>query len=171
MPIDGFYGVSKISYYGMLVTLMVSMISFSMLEGPVKNLFESQKIITNNDSRYDALDNSEVLQYCPRKSQVLVWGWSSDLFAYFDWTPVPGVVNEVARIKYSSLSESSIASIAKAISSNKTDCIFDATGPQYFGGFSPSQGFDLLPKDVFQVLEQNYSKNLLLDGTLVRSRN
>jgi hypothetical protein len=92
------------------------------------------------------------------------------LFIYFDWTPPPYVVNDVARIKVSQLSNYSISRIASAISSENTDCIVIATGPQYSGGFSDLEGFDLLPRETIQILDLEYSKNILANGTLVWSR-
>jgi hypothetical protein len=76
----------------------------------------------------------------------------------------------VNRIKISYISDDAISRIATAISDKNTDCIFVATGPQYFGGFSTLEGFELLPRDTIQILDLNYSKNTLADGTLVWSR-
>ena len=167
--VDEPISILKMSYYGISVFFIVAMVSASSLAWSIKNIIDSPKIITNNDTRYKALGNSEVLQYCPIKSQVLVWGWSSELFAYFDWIPPSDVVNEVARIKFSNLSEGSRARIARAVSTKKAECVYEAIGAQYFGGFDVYDSIESLAPIVFKDLNQNYRAHILEDGTKVWS--
>jgi hypothetical protein len=160
----------KKSHFVISVAIILAINSSSSLAGPINDLIDSPKTISKDDSRLSALESSEVLQYCPKGSQVLVWGWSAELFAYYDWLPAPDVVNDVARMKIGNLSESTKIRIAKAISSKKTKCIFEAIGAQYFGGFDSSQGVvPLFPNAVEGVL-QTYRSHELIDGTRVWSR-
>jgi len=159
-------------YSGISIVLIVLISSLNSVTPAIKSFLDSSIIIENNNLRLDEVRASQALHlpFCPANSQVLIWGWSSELFIYFDWTPPPYVVNDVARIKVSQLSNYSISRIASAISSENTDCIFIATGPQYFGGLSSLEGFDLLPRETIQILDLEYSKNILANGTLVWSR-
>jgi hypothetical protein len=169
-PNDGSIRKMNMGYYAVAVALIVAMVGASSLAWSVKNVFDSQKIITNNDALYKALGNSEVLQHCPRNSRVLVWGWSSELFAYFDWVPVPDVVNDVARIKFSNLSEGSRSRIAKAVSTKKAECVYEAIGTKYFGGFNLDDSIETIAPNIFKDLNQNYRGHILADGTKVWSR-
>jgi hypothetical protein len=152
-------------------SLLIVLISlFSFVTPTVKNVINSSQIIADNEARFRELNNATVLKYCPRGSQVLVWGWSAELFAYFDWVPTPNIVNDVGRIKFSQLSPAALARIESAISNTKTDCIYEAIGVNYFGGFGLTEGIDLLPKETLVTLKRDYLRNQLDDGTSVWSR-
>jgi hypothetical protein len=169
-PIDEPVKIAKFGYYGITAFLIVSIVSANSLARPFKDLINTPKLINNYDSRYKTLGDSEVLQYCPSKSQVLVWGWSSELFAYFDWVPAPDVVNEVARITFSNWSDGSVARISKAVFSEKTECIYEAIGPQYFGDLNESESIESLAPNVFKNIGENYQLHVLIDGTKVWKR-
>lgn len=162
--------IAKSGYYGITVFLIVAIVSANSLARPFRDLINTPKLINNYDSRYKTLGDSEVLQYCPSKSQVLVWGWSSELFAYFDWVPAPDVVNEVARITFSNWSDGSAARISKAVFSEETVCIYEAIGPQYFGGLNESESIESLAPNIFKNMSENYQLHFLIDGTKVWSR-
>jgi hypothetical protein len=153
------------------ISLLIASISLSSFVAPtIKNVINSSRIIADNEARFRELKNATVLKYCPRGSQVLVWGWSSELFAYFDWVPTPNIVNDVGRIKFSRLSPAALTRIESAISNTKTDCIYEAIGENYFGSFSLTEGIDLLPKESLVTLKRDYLRNQLEDGTSVWSR-
>jgi hypothetical protein len=154
-----------------VATLLILLLaSISTAVPKFKDLPNTTGAIQNNQTRFNELKSAEVLTYCPKGSRVLVWGWSSELFAYFNWLPVPNVVNDVARIKISQLSEESIVRINAGINDSKTDCIYEAIGGQYFGGFVPSDGVESNSADLLDVLNREYLKVILQDGTSVWKR-
>ena len=150
--------------------LLVLIISLSAVAPIIKGLLNTSTTIKYNEARFKELSSSQVLNFCPANSQVLVWGWSSELFSYFDWTPTPYVVNDVARIKVTGLNKVQIERIVAAALNKETDCIFEAVGPQYFGSLSASQGLETLPETALKGLRVNYKQNVLPDKTLVWSR-
>jgi hypothetical protein len=160
----------KTKYYVFTLSLIVFVSTFGSVSSTLSSLLKASDTIEANNARFKELDKSEVLNYCPVNSEVLVWGWSSELFAYYDWTPVPYIVNDVSRIKFSFLSENFTRNVQSAISSGSTDCVFEAIGKQYFGSFTSSEGLESLSKEALQALTQNYSKFTLMDGTVVWSR-
>jgi hypothetical protein len=167
---NDFQSALKKSHFVISVAIILAINSSSSLAGPIKDLMDSPMTISKDDSRHSALESSEVLQYCPKGSQVLVWGWSAELFAHYDWLPAPDVVNDVARMKIGILSENTKIRITKAISSQETKCIFEAIGSQYFGGFDLSQGVVSLFPNALEGVLQTYRSHELVDGTKVWSR-
>jgi hypothetical protein len=162
--------VNKRASTGVLIFILMFGSLSSVIPG-FKSIFNSSESIYANETRYSELNNAEILAFCPKQSQVLVWGWGSELFAYFDWVPVPNVVNDVARIKFSQVSDDQIMRVSESIKNNETDCIYEAFGPNFFGGFSPDQGVSSLPGEDLNFLNQNYRQTVLKDGTSVWSRN
>jgi hypothetical protein len=162
--------LSKKNYYIFTLSLLIFISTFGSVSSTLSNLNKTTETIKADNERFKLLDKSEVLKYCPVKSEVLIWGWSSELFAYYNWTPVPYIVNDVSRIKFSYLGENFSRNVNSAISSESTDCIFEAIGPQYFGSFTSSEGLDSLSKESLEALTTNYSKYMLTDGTVVWSR-
>jgi hypothetical protein len=157
-------------FFYLATPIMVILLCFSSIAPVVKSYFNVPDTIRGNQIRFEDLRNSEILNYCPSKSQVLVWGWSSELFAYFDWTPPSNVVNDVARAKFSRMNASSISRISEAISDKTTDCVYEAIGANFFGGFTMEEGVISLPKNTYGLLSREYIQSTLKDGTTVWSR-
>jgi len=154
-----------------VLVLIAYLASLSSVTPDFKGTFFSSGPILANETRYRYLSNAEILTFCPKRSQVLIWGWSSELFAYYDWVPVPNVVNDVARIKFSQPSRYQTLSLTAGIKNEETDCVYEAFGANFFGGFSPDQGVSSLPSDDLDFLRKNYTQTMLKDGTSVWSRN
>jgi hypothetical protein len=157
---------------GIMALLLTSILASITTGVPkFKEISNTALVVQNNQTRFDELSKAEILSYCPNGSRVLVWGWSSELFSYFNWTPVSNVVNDVARTKFSQLSEESISRISTEIANKQTDCIYEAIGAQFFGGFGPSEGVEPNSERFLGALNQDYLKVILQDGTSVWTRN
>jgi hypothetical protein len=102
---------------------------------------------------------SEVESLCPEGSHVLIWGWASELYSYYGWTPIPRVVNDSMRVIGSNPnSEWVTTNILEVIRDKKASCIIDASGKGFFGGKSRNQ----LSKN------KNISKDLNANYRLVK---
>lgn len=158
----------KVKYGVLVLILMISL--FSTFSSSTNSVLTKSRQLSADQANFKLLKNSEVLTYCPEKSQVLVWGWAAEMFAYFDWVPTPNVVNEIARIRFSQISPDSTIRIRNAISNLETDCVYEAVGPSFFGGFSKLEGIESLPVETLEILTQGYELQVLGDGTSVWSR-
>jgi hypothetical protein len=147
--------------YVICISLVLLIGSFSTLAPSVAKVFNTSAFVENEKDRYAKLGNAEVLKYCPSGSKVLVWGWSSELFAYFDWYPPSDVVNDVVRLKHTTPSKGTMERIQRAIMDQDTDCIFEATGQNYFGSFASEEGLQSFTDVPFEALSLRYFQQLL----------
>ena len=157
-------------FFNVATILIVMSMCLNIFVPAVKSYLNAPSVIESNQIRFEELSRSEILAYCPPKSQVLVWGWSSELFAYFDWNPPPNIVNDAARIRISQLSNNTISRLKSAVANRDTDCIYEAIGANFFGGMTLDEGVKSLPKDSLELLSLEYQQTTLGDGTSVWSR-
>jgi len=98
------------------------------------------------------------LELCPRKSQVFIWGWAAEYYTLFDWNPPDDLVNDSMRIFFGFNEEVVAKRIFAAVSSDKTSCIFEAIGPNYFFNISPLDSLQNRVPSVSDFLISHYRK-------------
>jgi uncharacterized membrane protein len=98
------------------------------------------------------------LELCPKNSQVFIWGWAAEYFTLLDWNPPDDLVNDSMRIFFGFNEEVVAKRIYAAVSSNKTSCIFEAIGPNYFFNISPLDNLQKRVPSVNDFLISNYRK-------------
>jgi hypothetical protein len=77
---------------------------------------------------------------CPRKSQVLVWGWASELFSYYDWLPAsryPNTAHLMSNNPFGLDTTKFRSRFIKDLKESEIDCVINAIGPGFFAAFPP----------------------------------
>jgi len=98
---------------------------------------------------------------CPAGSNVLVWGWSSELYAYYDWMPASRYVNSVWQILPTMNMASYQETMADELLNNPPHCIVDTADQAFFGNLSPNDSLDRNLPQVTQLLTNCYTRGML----------
>lgn len=117
---------------------------------------------------------------CTPKSKVIVWGWSSELYSYYDWIPASRYVNTVVLMYPNEINTKPVKyrkNFRREIYSDEPDCIVDATGPSFFPGYGPEKQMSAQMPALWKKLRSRYQQyQFLYDGVnpfevLVRKEN
>jgi len=84
--------------------------------------------------------------FCPSGSTVFVWGWSSELYSFYDWKPASRYVAPAGLISGNNLNLDVLplrARLNKEMDAEHPDCVVDAIGPSFFPGFGPESSLRL----------------------------
>ena len=76
-----------------------------------------------------------LFQFCPRGSQVFVWGWAAELYSYYDWMPATSFVESSMAMNSNFESIAAKDIIRDDLVYEQPRCIVEALGPQFFGNF------------------------------------
>lgn len=111
-----------------LVALVV--ISLSILP----RIWDNGSIWRDGNIRFSSQDvSSEPLTaICPPNSRVVVWGWASELYAWFSWIPASRFVNSWQLAPLINIDRHKQALEAE-LAANPPDCIVEANGDGFFG--------------------------------------
>jgi hypothetical protein len=105
---------------------------------------------------------------CPSNSVVFVWGWSSELYSYYDWIPASRYVNSLALMQPNPLSSnpSRFRRVFRAeFLRTKPTCVVDATGPSFFPGYSSTFSLaEQMPSFVKSVKKTYQERIVYWDG-------
>ena len=94
---------------------------------------------------------------CPPGSRVLVWGWASELYAYYDWIPASRYANATWLI-YANSKQAEYASIMEGeLRRDPPGCIVEALGPPFFAGIDPASTLTTFVPGVSSLLESCYT--------------
>jgi hypothetical protein len=88
------------------------------------------------------LPGNKLIELCEAKSNVMVWGWASELYAYNDWQPPTFFVNNAVHLIVGEDGPDSwnYKVTVNAITDPKTVCVVEAIGPSFFGSIDPELG-------------------------------
>lgn len=96
---------------------------------------------------------------CPAGSRVLAWGWTSELYVYYDWVPASRYVNGTWVI-YPSLHQAEYASTLRGeLQRNPPDCIVEALGPAFFANIDPTNTLSTVVPGISPLLASCYKKS------------
>ena len=125
-------------------------------------------------------EGSPLSKTCAPGSKVVVWGWSSELYSYYDWTPASRYVNTVVLIYPNEINTKPVRyreNFTREIHKNQPDCIVDATGPSFFPGYGPEKQMSVQMPELWNELRKTYrQEQFFYDGVnpfevLVREEN
>jgi hypothetical protein len=108
----------------------------------------------------------QLRRLCPEKTSVLVWGWSAELYSYYDWKPAGPLVETSSAMNGPYKSPNAIKAIEETISRVKPTCIIEALTSQFFGNFN-AESDDLINRipAAVKTLQSNYVKlNIVSTG-------
>jgi len=104
-----------------------------------------------------ATDGAQFARLCPRGSQVLVWGWSAELYSYFDWEPASRYVDNTWQLLQSPQRPYYKATLVDELRKNPPKCILEPFGTQFFAGLSFPPITTIVPS-TSQLLRACYHK-------------
>jgi hypothetical protein len=109
-------------------------------------------LVQNNESLFKVLStdsaisergwtssNKPLSEICRRKSSVLIWGWSPDLFSYYNWQPASRYVTTTLMMDTQMFAHDTTTfrlRLEKDLLTSKINCVVVAVGPSFFGGFT-----------------------------------
>lgn len=90
----------------------------------------------------EEMPGTKLNELCEAKSNVMVWGWASELYAYNDWQPPTFFVNNAVHLIGGEDGPDSwnYNVTVNAITDPKTVCVVEAIGPSFFGSIDPELG-------------------------------
>jgi hypothetical protein len=104
-------------------------------------------------------DATSLTAACPTGSRVLVWGWASELYASYDWTPASRYVNATWQI-FPSRRQAEWSSILRGeLRRDPPACIVEALGPDFFYDIDPSSTIGSVVPGVSSLLESCYAES------------
>jgi hypothetical protein len=113
-------------------------------------------------------DGVPLSEVCVAKAKVVVWGWSSELYSYYNWMPGSRYVNTVVLMYPNEINTKPVKyrnNFTREILNNKPDCIVDATGPSFFPGYGPEKKMSTQMPGLWKDLQRTYtSHQFFYDG-------
>jgi hypothetical protein len=125
-------------------------------------------------------EGSPLSKTCTPGSKVVVWGWSSELYSYYDWMPASRYVNTVILMFPNEINTNPVKyreNFTREIYNDEPDCIIDATGPSFFPGYGPEKQMSAQMPELWNKLQKTYRQyQFFYDGVnpfqvLVREEN
>lgn len=101
--------------------------------------------------------DDNLARMCPAGSNVLVWGWSSELYAYYDWMPASRYVNSVWQILPSLNLSTYQQTMAEELRADPPKCIVDTAESTFFGNLSTNESLSQRLPQVSPLLSSCYS--------------
>ena len=101
-------------------------------------------------------DASPLAEQCPPGKRVLVWGWASELYAYYDWDPASRYVNSTWMLYPSANRATYDATLLQELDSDPPDCIVEALGGAFFAGIDPSGTLEAVVPGASELLDECY---------------
>jgi hypothetical protein len=95
---------------------------------------------------------------CPPGSYVFVWGWSPEVYAFYDWRPASRFVAPAGMIDSNNLNLE-VGPLRKKLTREllvePPDCVVDAIGPSFFPGYGPEASMKEQMPELWRSLAQN----------------
>ncbi len=160
--------------YGAVALLVVGMLMLPTVPGQVKDLAQrSGHAITGDGFAFNNAIPRTATRLgvaCPPGSRALVWGWASELYAYYDWTPASRYANATWILNPSNKQAEYASILEGELRQDPPGCIVEALGPPFFAGIDPANTLSTLVPGVSSLLESCYtaSDETTFDGRPVR---
>lgn len=101
---------------------------------------------------------------CPTSSVVFVWGWSSELYSYYNWIPASRYVNSLALMQPNPLSSDPSRFrrvFRKEFLETKPTCVVDATGPSFFPGYAITSSLAEQMPSFVNLVKKTYQERIV----------
>lgn len=98
---------------------------------------------TSSGARWDRATSENGLKLtdaCPNKSRVIVWGWSSELYSYYDWIPAsryPNTVHLMTNNPFGVDINVTRKRFLEDLEGDQINCVINAIGPGFFASLPP----------------------------------
>jgi hypothetical protein len=100
--------------------------------------------------------NDGLNDHCPKGSSALVYGWSPEIYAYYDLYPSTRYVASYWQTWPLSKRSWYVARLVNEVLRNPPTCILDASGSNFFGNFSESERLEVVLADLVPFLTRCY---------------
>lgn len=164
---------NPLNSFTLFLVLVLSTISFTNQILGTQSVWSQLKNAVRLDKAQISLEtisspvDEKIPRLCPPKSKVLVWGWSADLYSYYDWVPATRYTVQSGMITGSTEPWNSLAGdmrrqISAELFAKPPICIFNAVGPGFFPYvFLNPQKIQYQLSGARQFLEENYVSYLI----------
>jgi len=156
--------VDSLKYIGLGTVILVAMLYAPAIS---TNQTKSNQTTTRTPwitksatwERATNIDGVQLSEVCIPKSKVVVWGWSSELYSYYDWEPASRYVNTVVLMYPNEINTRPVKyrkNFTTEMFNGKPHCIVDATGPVFFPGYGPEKKMSSQMPDLWKKLLKTY---------------
>jgi len=164
---------NPLNSFALFLVLVLCIISFTNQILGTQSVWSQLKNAVRLDKAQISLETisspveEKIPSLCPPKSKVLVWGWSADLYSYYDWVPATRYTIQSGMITGSTEPWNSLAGdmrrqISAELFAKHPICILNAVGPGFFPYvFSNPQKIQYQLSGARQFLEENYVSYLI----------
>jgi hypothetical protein len=146
-----------------LLTNVVPAVSSPFAKGPEK----SPQFLSAANGLWERAWDSErspLSSFCAGGDSVLVWGWSPELYSFYDWEPASRYVTTTLMMDHEMFSHDLTtyrARLTDDVDLTSLDCVVIAVGPSFFGSFDENDSMkvqmpDLWNKSVSRLKEKTF---------------
>ena len=153
--VEGTYFGVSFAVVGMLMMAVVPG-HLSDLAGEARRALAGDGFSFRNEVPRDA---TPLAAACPAGSRVVVWGWASELYAYYDWVPASRYANATWLISPSAHQEEYASVLLGELRRDPPDCIVEALGPAFFAGLDPAGTLGAVVPRVSPLLASCYRRS------------
>lgn len=101
--------------------------------------------------------------YCKRDDSVLVWGWSPDLYSFYDWEPASRYVTTTLMMERQMFAHDTLkfrGRLKDDLNPRNLDCVVVAVGPSFFGGFNETDSMKAQMPDLWRRLVKQMDEKI-----------
>jgi hypothetical protein len=163
-----FVNSSQLLSFLFLVVILLTP-NFNQISTEIQSKFSKVGPTEKDLDLYVKSLNTYGFNRCVANSQVLIWGWSSEFYTYFNWNPPENIAATTTSMLLAGYEPSTLSNrIKTAVYDSKTICIFEAIGPKYFSGISTEKTIVRTIPVLEGYLNENFVKFTVPDqgGTL-----
>ena len=151
------------TYFGISIAVVV-MLMLSTVPDQVRDLAgQARHAVTGKGFSFANevdRDATPLGTECPAGSRVIVWGWASELYAYYDWTPASRYVNTTWVLNPGEHQAEYGSVLEDELRQSPPDCIVEAIGPAFFAGVDPARTLGAVVPSASPFLKSCYTQSV-----------
>lgn len=102
-----------------------------------------------------------IVELCPPGSPVVAFGWSAELYSYFDWEPATRFTINTWQTNEGPNQARYQAALFDEIDAGRPTCVVDAVGPAFFPFSDPTDGLQSLDSPIMGLLNESYKRHVV----------
>lgn len=155
-----FVGTMRLNLTALFVVLLVVSPSFGGVTRVEPSISLGQ-ILSEDKGRWErAFDDqgNPLSEVCGPDSYAFVWGWSPEVYAFYDWRPASRFVAPAGMIDGNNLNLEVgplREKLTRELLDEAPDCVVDAIGPSFFPGYGPDASMKKQMPSLWNTLSKN----------------
>ncbi len=152
-----------------LLALSAAIVSPSVIGNPsLQPTISISEVLNSTSGRWErAFDDSgqPLSKFCPPGSTALVWGWASEVYAFYDLKPASryvapaGLIEGAEQIVDLNIDSAPLRQrLTEELTASPPECVIDATGPSFFPGYGPSESMASQLPELWKQLSMRSSE-------------